>query len=180
MLSLSVGNEECYVGNMRVLESISARLLSLFIRKISFSLYLFMVVGMAGDVWTDNTELPTKRVLILYTHRVALPITQQWDKGIRSSLQAELKQPVTIDVEYVDSDRLGGKEAIEKWFELLLLKYTATPPDLIIPVFDPTAVAFANHAQILFPDPMSFSVQTINELRQTRRSIIGLLGLRIR
>ena len=71
--------------------------------------------------------------------------------GIRASLQAELKQPVTIDVEYVDSDRLGGKEAIEKWFALLLLKYNATPPDLIIPVFDPTALAFANHAQGLFP-----------------------------
>lgn len=96
-------------------------------------------------------DLPTKRVLILYTHRVALPITQQWDKGIRASLQAEVKQPVTIDVEYVDSDRLGGKEAIEKWFALLLLKYNATPPDLIIPVFDPTALAFANHAQGLFP-----------------------------
>lgn len=26
-------------------------------------------------------DLPTKRVLILYTHRVALPITQQWDRG---------------------------------------------------------------------------------------------------
>lgn len=96
-------------------------------------------------------DLPTKRVLILYTHRVALPITQQWDRGIRASLQAELKQPVTIDVEYVDSDRLGGKEAIEKWFALLLLKYNATPPDLIIPVFDPTALAFANYAQGLFP-----------------------------
>jgi len=151
MLSLSKIKEECNVGNMRTLEPISARLLPLRVRKILTPLCLLIVVGLAGNVWSEDTELPTKRVLILYTHRVALPITQQWDRGIRSSLQAELKQPVTIDVEYVDSDRLGGKEAIEKWFELLLLKYTATPPDLIIPVFDPTAVAFANHAQDLFP-----------------------------
>ena len=139
------------MGKMRVLESISAKLLPLFILKASIPLCLFLLVGIADHLWADDTELPIKRVLILYTHRVALPITQQWDKGIRSSLQAELKQPVTIDVEYVDSDRLGGKEAIEKWFELMLLKYAATPPDLIIPVFDPTAIEFANRAQNLFP-----------------------------
>lgn len=136
---------------MRVLEFWSAGLFSLLLRWICIPLCLLLVAGIADHVWSDDTPLPTKRVLILYTHRVALPITQQWDKGIRASLQAEIKQPVTIDVEYVDSDRLGGKEAIEKWFALLLLKYAATPPDLIIPVFDPAAIAFANHAQALFP-----------------------------
>jgi signal transduction histidine kinase/ABC-type uncharacterized transport system substrate-binding protein len=139
------------VGKMRVLESVYAIVLTLFAQLTSIPLCFILLVGIADHIRSDDTDLPAKRVLILYTHRIALPITQQWDKGIRSSLQAELKRPVTIDVEYVDSDRLGGEEAIEKWFELLQLKYTATPPDLIIPVFDPTAIEFANHAQNFFP-----------------------------
>lgn len=145
--------EECYMTRMKVWESTStgSGSLPLLFGPIRILVFILLVLGLADDVWSDETELPTKRVLILYTHRVAMPITQHWDKGIRASLQAELKQPVTIDVEYVDSDRLGGQEAIKRWFELLLLKYTATPPDLIIPVFDPTAIAFANHAQALFP-----------------------------
>jgi hypothetical protein len=69
----------------------------------------FLWVFTSSQAFAFVDDLPTKRVLILYTHRVALPITQQWDRGIRASLQAELKQPVTIDVEYVDSDRLGEK-----------------------------------------------------------------------
>lgn len=143
--------QECYMTTMKGWESTSTGLLPLLLGPIRILAFILLVFGLADDIWSDETELPTKRVLILYTHRVAMPITHHWDKGIRASLQAELKQPVTIDVEYVDSDRLGGQEAIKRWFELLLLKYTATPPDLIIPVFDPTAIAFANHAQALFP-----------------------------
>jgi ABC-type uncharacterized transport system substrate-binding protein len=112
--------------------------------------------------------------LILYTHRVAMPISQQWDRGIRAALQAESKHPITIDVEYVDSDRLGGKEAIDKLFDLLRLKYAANPPDLVIPVYDPTAIAYTSQPQRLFPnaDTVFCSVheKTLAKLKGNPRS----------
>ena len=118
---------------------------------------LFFAMLLAGPLTFARGEQesllsPTKHVLILYTHRVAMPISQQWDRGIRAALQAESKHPITIDVEYVDSDRLGGKEAIDKLFDLLRLKYAANPPDLVIPVFDPSALAYTSQSQRLFPN----------------------------
>jgi signal transduction histidine kinase/ABC-type uncharacterized transport system substrate-binding protein len=118
---------------------------------------LFCAILLAGPFTYARSEqepliVPTKHVLILYTHRVAMPISQQWDRGIRAALQAESKHPITIDVEYVDSDRLGGKEAIDKLFDLLRLKYAANPPDLVIPVFDPSAIAYTSQSQRLFPN----------------------------
>jgi ABC-type uncharacterized transport system substrate-binding protein len=118
---------------------------------------LFCAMLLAGPLTFARGEQesllsPTKHVLILYTHRVAMPISQQWDRGIRAALQAESKHPITIDVEYVDSDRLGGKEAIDKLFDLLRLKYAANPPDLVIPVFDPSALAYTSQSQRLFPN----------------------------
>lgn len=118
---------------------------------------LFCATLLTGPLIQARSEqepliAPTKHVLILYTHRVAMPISQQWDRGIRAALRAESKHPITIDVEYVDSDRLGGKEAIDKLFDLLRLKYAANPPDLVIPVFDPSAIAYTSQSQRLFPN----------------------------
>jgi signal transduction histidine kinase/ABC-type uncharacterized transport system substrate-binding protein len=140
---------------------------------------LFCAILLAGPFTYARSEqepliAPTKHVLILYTHRVAMPISQQWDRGIRAALQAESKHPITIDVEYVDSDRLGGKEAIDKLFDLLRLKYAANPPDLVIPVYDPTAIAYTSQPQRLFPnaDTVFCSVheKTLAKLKGNPRS----------
>jgi signal transduction histidine kinase/ABC-type uncharacterized transport system substrate-binding protein len=110
----------------------------------------------------NDWALPAKRVLILYTHRMTFPINQQWDRGIRTSLQANFPEPLTIDVEYIDSYRLGGVEIREKWFELLRLKYREAPPDLVIPVFDTAALQFLQHRQNTF-SKAAVVVCSINE-----------------
>jgi signal transduction histidine kinase len=141
-----------------------------------FWLYRIILLSIAGwnlPASAADVPLPSKRILILYSHRVGFPINQQWDTGIRAALQANLQEPVTIDVEYVDTVRLGGTEAKQKWFELLRLKYERIQPDLVIPVFDPVASEFLVHYRELFPDAdvvlCSINERTFGELPITPR-----------
>jgi hypothetical protein len=81
-----------------------------------------------------------------------MPINQQWDRGIRNTIESNLKEPVTIDIEYLDFQRLNSRDYREKWLELLRLKYGGLKPDVVIPVHNPTAEFFIENRQSLFSD----------------------------
>ncbi len=111
---------------------------------------------------------------------MAFPINQQWDRGIRTALQKNLREPVTIDVEYIDSYRLGGMEVKEKWFELLQLKYRDAQPDLVIPVFDPAAVQYLMHSEKVFSDA-AVVICSVNERTLPKLNIApGIAGVHYR
>lgn len=113
---------------------------------------------------------PVKRVLILYSHRQELPINLDWDRGIRTAIEQNFPDPVAIDVEYIDGQRLDDASLQELWVALLRKKYELTKPDLVIPVHDLTATLFLNHYQKIFPEvPVVFC-----SLHETRLSQVKL------
>ncbi len=87
-----------------------------------------------------------KRVLVLYSHRYALPINQQWERGIRAGIEANLREQVAIDNEYLDLQRLKTDDDRRGLMDLLRLKYEALEPDVVIPVDDAAAKIFTDRA----------------------------------
>ena len=65
-----------------------------------------------------------------------MPINFEWDRGIRESIESDLGEPVTIDIEYLDFLQLKNRDYREKWLELLRLKYGKLKPDMAIPVHE--------------------------------------------
>ena len=93
-----------------------------------------------------------KEVLLLYSYRHLMPINIEWDRGIRETITSSLGEPVTIDIEYLDFQRLNSRDYRAKWLELVRLKYNELKPDVVIPVHNPTAEFFIENHQSLFPD----------------------------
>jgi signal transduction histidine kinase/ABC-type uncharacterized transport system substrate-binding protein len=128
--------------------------------------------AVAGEGPAADGATP-KRVLILYSHRQVLPITLQWDRGIRGAIEENYREPVAIDVEYLDALRLEDATLQGVWVGLLRGKYEHSQPDLVIPVHDVSASLFVNHYQELFPDAAvvfcSLSEQVHSQLPLTAR-----------
>ena len=112
-------------------------------------------------------------MLILYSHRYVLPINLQWDRGIRTGIEENLREPVAIDVEYLDFERLKQDEYRDSWVALLRQKYADCVPDVVIPVNDVAAVCIAERYPDLFPQAAvvfcSVSEQVLSRLPVTSR-----------
>ena len=89
-------------------------------------------------------------MLVLYSQRRELPINQQWERGIREGIEANLGKPVAIDSEYLDFHRLEKGEERQALLDLVLSKYQPIKPDVVIPVHDGIAGLFVR--QNPFPD----------------------------
>lgn len=103
---------------------------------------------------SEKTPIETpapKRILILYTQRHAQPINQQWDQGILKGLKEFYEEPLAIEGEYFDPERLEDAKLQELWLEVLGGKYVRSPPDLVIPVHDQSAAFVMKNYHKLFP-----------------------------
>ncbi len=118
--------------------------------------------GVDRDVAAAGPADPP-RVLVLYSQRRELPINQQWERGIREGLEANLGKPVAIDSEYLDFHRVGKGEDRQALLDLVLSKYQPIKPDVVIPVSDAIAGLFVRHNP--FPDA---AVVFCSILEQTR------------
>lgn len=105
----------------------------------------------SGELMATEPEKP-KRVLVLFSHRQAMPINLQWDRGIRSALEENYHQPLVIDVEYLDAERLEDSKLQDLWIDLIRGKYQDSEPDLVIPVHDLSTSLFVRNYQRLFPN----------------------------
>ena len=99
-----------------------------------------------------HPEPPRRNVLVLYGLQSAMPIVQDWDRGIRTALDSRLESPVRIDREYLDLLRSRDETYRRQWLDLLRLKYARHDPEVILAVHDPAIqFAIANRSE-LFPD----------------------------
>ena len=114
---------------------------------------VFLLSLAAGIVCPDGSAadpVVPPRVLVLYSQRRELPINQQWERGIREGIEANLGKPVAIDSEYLDFHRVEKSEDRQALLDLVLSKYQAIKPDVVIPVHDAIAGLFVR--QNPFPD----------------------------
>ena len=105
----------------------------------AFAAGLIVLTPLLGAVAAEGPAADgatPKRVLILYSHRQALPITLKWDRGIREAIEEDYREPIAIDVEYLDALRLEDATLQGLWMDLLRGKYEHSQPDLVIPVHD--------------------------------------------
>ncbi len=114
---------------------------------------VFVLSLLGGIVCPDGAAAgpaAPPRVLVLYSQRRELPINQQWERGIREGIEANLGKPVAIDSEYLDFHRLDKGENRQALLDLVLAKYQPLQPDVVVPVSDAVAGLFVR--QNPFPD----------------------------
>ena len=130
---------------------------------------LTIVIPLLGSFAADGfggAPAKPKRVLILYSQRRELPINQQWERGIREGIEASLGKPVAVDSEYLDFHRLKKGEERQALLDLVLSKYRAIEPDVVIPVSDAIAGLFVRRNP--FPNA---AVIFCSILEQTREQL---------
>ena len=118
-----------------------------------------------------------KRVVILYTHRQMSPINKQWHSGIVDGIKQVYDGPMDIETEYMDVVLQDDKEYIHEWSEVLRLKYSKYPPDVVIPVFFPAYAFAVMNREMFFPGcPMVFCAipQSFAESQTSKRNITGV------
>ena len=131
-----------------------------------------LIVSCGSFAFGDASAQPRK-VLVLYSFSYGRPINLDWDRGIRMGLEANLDEPVDIDVEFLDVEQLPNREGRDKWVELLRMKYADLRPDVVIPVGDSAAACLAVEHPNLFPQAAvvfcSISAQTLSRFPMTNR-----------
>ena len=118
-----------------------------------------------------------KRVVILYTHRQMSPINKQWHSGIVEGIKQVYNGPIDIETEYMDVVLQDDKEYFNEWSEVLRLKYSKYPPDVVIPVFFPAYAFAVMNREMFFPGcPMVFCAvpQSFAESQKSKRNITGV------
>ena len=120
-----------------------------------------------------------KRVVILYTHRQMSPINKQWHSGIVEGIKQVYDGPIDIETEYMDVVLQDDKEYFNEWSEVVRLKYSKYPPDVVIPVFFPAYAFAVMNREMFFPGcPMVFCAipQSFAESQKSKRNITGVGG----
>ena len=119
-------------------------------RTINAVFALSLVAGLVCPEGSAADPVIPPRVLVLYSQRRELPTNQQWERGIREGIEANLGEPVAIDSEYLDFHRVEKNEHRQALLDLVLAKYQPIKPDVVIPVSDAIAGFFVR--QNPFPD----------------------------
>jgi signal transduction histidine kinase len=120
-----------------------------------------------------------KRIVILYTHRQMSPINKQWHSGIVEGIKQVYDGPIDIETEYMDVVLQDDKEYFNEWSEVVRLKYSKYPPDVVIPVFFPAYAFAVMNREMFFPGcPMVFCAipQSFAESQKSKRNITGVGG----
>ena len=118
-----------------------------------------------------------KRIVILYTHRQMSPINKQWHSGIVEGIKQVYNGPIDIETEYMDVVLQDDKEYFNEWSEVVRLKYSKYPPDVVIPVFFPAYAFAVMNREMFFPGcPMVFCAvpQSFAESQKSKRNITGV------
>jgi len=110
-----------------------------------------LLIVSGGSVAFGDASAQRTQVLVLYSFSYGMPANLDWDRGIRLGLEANLHEPVDIDVEFLEVEQLPDREGRDKWVELLRMKYADSAPDVVIPVGDSAAACLAVEHPDLFP-----------------------------
>lgn len=118
-------------------------------RAIAFLLLIAMIAGRdCIDAVADDPGEPP-RVLILFGQPQNSPLVERMESGIREEIQQQWKDPIKIDSEYLDIDRLNSFDPGQEQTDRIVEKYAAIEPDIVIPVQDAVSRFFMQ--KDLFP-----------------------------
>lgn len=130
----------------------------------------------AQETTGQQEKRRSKRVLLLYTHRLVSPVNAEWYRGIKAELNAAFNEPLDIEVEYLDLLRNNDEVVEQKWRDLLRCKYARKKPDVVIPIYIGAINFLLTHRDEVFPEvPIVFCSATRNISEQARK-LPGVTG----
>jgi signal transduction histidine kinase len=98
-----------------------------------------------------TSQLPQKRVLVIYTTRVDSPARAAAERAFRSTLNEGLGVPVDLYSEYIDPGRLSEPSYDSALHDFLSRKYAGVRFDLIATIAGNAFDFVTRHAATLFP-----------------------------
>ena len=118
---------------------------------LKLSTMIILAIVVAGTaiqcVAADGESVPTKRVLLLFSHQSTAPINFDWDRGFRRTLGTRIPDGVKIDIEHLDIERTGEKYRATL-VELLRHKYADRQIDVVIPFYTQATEFVLEHREL--------------------------------
>jgi signal transduction histidine kinase len=96
-------------------------------------------------------DLPTRRVLLLYSHEPEMDSYEPLDRGLRAALEADKAFVLEFFTEHLDLLRFSPRQQGDALLAYLQSKYKGHPIDLIIVVSPPAFEFISAHGDRLFP-----------------------------
>ncbi len=125
-----------------------------------------------------ENELPAKKHIVqLYSYRTLTPINADWDRGIRRALATGFPMGVRIDIEYLDLGRIDNAEYLQRWNDLLRMKYAGQRIDLVMPVYVQAFQFVRKHRDTLFSDVPVVFCSVNRALAEQVRGVPGMTGV---
>lgn len=92
-----------------------------------------------------------KKVLLLPSYKPSVPVAEQWEKGFKSGFAAYSDVEVELSIEYLDVTSNKGADYDDLLVDLLRHDFDASPPDLVIPIYNRAFQFLMANRQKLFP-----------------------------
>jgi signal transduction histidine kinase len=131
-------------------------------------LQLFLLLFMLGATHAADPPAPPQRqlrVLLLFPSDLLLPWALDQAQNTKTAIRAALPRGVDFFAEGLDALRLTGPEYEEEFVALLLKRYRAIPPDLIV-VHGPMGDFVQRHRAALWPQtPLMAASVMANEVQ---------------
>lgn len=121
--------------------------LQYFVRGVTFLLLVFSCLAAPADGAQKNER---KKVLVLYAFRPTLPVSIQYDRGIRSVFENSDTPQTVLNIEFMDMTHFKDELHSRMLADVYRLKYIEPKPDLIIAVAEPAVEFVLKHREDLF------------------------------
>ena len=122
------------------------------VRLLRFGATMLIAWATSSVVAQIPSEMPLRRVLVLYSDERLLPANIVADEAIRSTFAAESKNRIEFHSEFLDVSRFPGEKQQQRERDFLKDKYRERPPDLVIAGGGPALQFLLKYRAELFPE----------------------------
>ena len=137
----------------------------------------FLVLLVSGQSSAQDSGIPTKRVLLLYSFDNEEGMYTGFDHALRSELRSGVRDRVEFYTEYLDLVRFPSRAHAAYLVKLLKLEFAEQKPDLILPVSYSAMQFLLEDGKDLFPGipaVVLFNAKRLDEVK--RRIAAGTAG----
>jgi signal transduction histidine kinase len=150
----------------------------MYLQALSLLLALLLVTGSAPGSAVNGADVSQpKNVLLLYSHRIPLPVIADWDRGIRDALTGGLPNGVKVYTEFLDLYRFEDSDYEAGLADLLQRKYEHVKIDLVMPVYTQAFKFAVKHRDDIFPNAPLVFCSIPEEIANQGISAPGVTGV---
>ncbi|HMF98514.1 MAG TPA: ABC transporter substrate binding protein [Vicinamibacterales bacterium] len=138
---------------------------------------LLMLLPLVSARSASAQAVPSRQVLVVYSHEREMAMYTGFDRAFRSQLQSGSGSPIEFYTEYLDLIRFGEPGYRQKSVDYLRLKYTAQRIDLIVTVSSLAFDFILEHGEAIFPGiPVVFASVNTSRIEEValRENVTGV------